>query len=306
MVTGFIQYIEVERRYSALTVKKYRRDIEFFGIYLNGTPETSFDPTIVDSDDIKGWIMHQRGANITPSSINSRLCSLRSYYKWLHRSGCIQSDPTTNINQLKTEKKLPSFISESQMNKMLIDLQELVNATPTENRYEVFRDVVLILFIYSTGLRRAEVSNVKISDFEDNFSKLRVLGKGDKMRIIPILNAMQDNIRRLIRVISSKDICNSHKKFLFLTQEGARLSEHDIYTIIHKRLRSVGVQGKSSPHVLRHTFATHMMNGGADMRAIQELLGHSSLQTTQIYTHNSISELKKVYNSAHPRARKLN
>ena len=304
MITEFIQYIEVERRYSSLTIKKYRRDVEFFAIHLNTT--TTFDPTLVDSDDIKGWIMAQRAANLSPTSINSRLCSLRSYYKWLHRGGHITNDPTTNIKQLKTEKKLPSFITESQMHKLLNDLQVLLNGAPSEKRYDIFRDIVLILFIYTTGLRRAEVSNVKINDFEEEFTKLRVLGKGDKIRIIPILNAMQDNIKRLVRVLYSKNICNSHKKFLFLTQGGEKLSDCDIYTIVHSRLQSVGIQGKSSPHVLRHTFATHMMNGGADMRSIQELLGHSSLQTTQIYTHNSISELKKVYNSAHPRARKLN
>ena len=306
MITEFIQYIEVERRYSPLTVKKYRRDIELFAMHLSSNTATIFDPTAIDSNDIKGWIMSQRGGNINPSSINGRLCSLRSYYKWLHRQGHIQSDPTLRINQLKTEKKLPSFISESQMNKLLIDLQGQIDATPYEKRYDIFRDVVLILFIYTTGLRRAEITNVKISDFTDNLSTLRILGKGDKTRIIPILNSMQGNIRKLIQVLSSKNICNSHNNFLFLTQAGDRLSDGDIYTIVHNRLRSVGIQGKSSPHVLRHTFATHMMNGGADMRSIQELLGHSSLKTTQIYTHNSISELKRVYNSAHPRARKLN
>ena len=192
------------------------------------------------------------------------------------------------------------------MKQMITDLQRLVVETDSENRYEVFRDVILILFIYATGARRAEVANVKINDFTDDFSKLRIVGKGDKMRIVPIICAMQDNIRKLVKVLYTKKFCNSHENFLFLTLEGERLTDCDIYNIIHTRLKSVGIQGKSSPHVLRHTFATHMMNGGADMREIQELLGHSSLKTTQIYTHNSITKLKKVYNNAHPRARKLN
>lgn len=304
MMHFFIDYIEEERRYSPLTIKKYQRDLEFFGLYLSHDEGVCFDHDLVTSDDIKGWIMFQRNTGLSPTSINGRLCSLRSYYRWLLRENHVEIDPTMKISALKSDKKLPSFIPESEMLKLFNNLQTLVNESADKERYEVFRDVVLILLIYATGIRRSEVAGLHINDFEDNYSRIRIVGKGDKTRIVPLLSAMKENVERLIQVLYSRKICKSANDFLFLTTEGKTLNSMDIYTIVRRRLKQVGIQGKTSPHVLRHTFATHMMNGGADMRTIQELLGHSSLKTTQVYTHNSVAELKKVYNKAHPRARK--
>lgn len=304
MIHFFIEYIEVERRYSPLTIKKYLRDLELFGLYLSDDEGVCFDHHLVASDDIKGWIMSQRKAGLNPTSINGRLCSLRSYYRWLLKEGHVEIDPTIKISALKTDKKLPSFIPESDMSKLFTNLQALVQESSNKDRYEVFRDVVLVLLIYATGIRRSEASNLHINDFEENYSRIRIIGKGDKTRIVPLLSAMRQNVERLINVLYSRKICKSANDFLFLTTEGIALNSMDIYLIIRRRLKQVGIQGKTSPHVLRHTFATHMMNGGADMRTIQELLGHSSLKTTQVYTHNSVAELQKVYNKAHPRAKK--
>jgi integrase/recombinase XerC len=172
-----------------------------------------------------------------------------------------------------------------------------------EEDFETLRDRLIVVFFYATGLRLAELVAIDVDDFSDDWRSLRVVGKGDKERLVPILDPLVDQILAYRDAISRQQICKSGEKALFLTCKGVRVSRSKVYRVVQKALQEGGVQGKKSPHVLRHTFATHLMNAGADMREIQELMGHSSLQSTQVYTHNSIARLSEVYAVAHPRQR---
>ncbi len=173
------------------------------------------------------------------------------------------------------------------------------------NDFKARRDALVILFFYGTGIRLAELIGIDRDDFTGGFGRLTVRGKGDKERIVPIVAMLRNKIIAHIALIRELNICKSEEKALFLTDKGERISRSEVYRIVNRQLEAMGVHGKRSPHVLRHTFATHLLNSGADIREIQELLGHSSLRATQVYTHNSIAKLTEAYNDAHPRARKL-
>ena len=300
----FINYIEAERRYSPLTVRNYRRDIELFIAWCEQSAGERFDPAGITVDDIREWIVvrsdEKKCKKDEPkrksSSVNREISSLRSFFKYLRREGVVATDIFANISSLKAPKRLPVFIPESKMPNLIGELDE----ESGDGDFEGVRDALIILMFYGCGLRLAELVGIGVDDFSSDCSTLKVRGKGDKERIIPVADAVRRQLAGYLE-LRGQNICTDGEKSLFLTREGRRISRSKVYRIVRESLAKAGVQGKKSPHVLRHTFATHLLNAGADMRDIQELMGHSSLQTTQVYTHNSIARLREVYAKAHPR-----
>ena len=299
MIEEFLKYIEAERRYSPLTVRNYRRDIERFVEWL-GTTVEAFDPQRVTAEDIHDWIVFRTSEGaLSAASVNRELSSLRALWRWLMRSGRVKNDIFLRIGTLKTSRRLPAFVPQTRMQGVLDDVRTDMH----DPDYECRRDALMVMMFYACGLRLAELVGIDRNDFSADFRTLKVLGKGDKERLVPIVEPVRREIIEFLQSTDGPDICNSHEKALFLSSQGRRISRSTVYRVVRRELSRAGVQGKKSPHVLRHTFATHLLNDGADMREIQELLGHTSLQATQVYTHNNIEQLREIYSRAHPRSK---
>lgn len=298
MLEDFFTYIESERRFSPLTVRNYRRDIERFVRWLGVSPG-EFDPRMVTADSVHDWIVRRSGEDgLAAASVNRELASLRALWRYLRSRGEVDRDIFLRIGSLKVSHKLPAFVPETRMERVLDDVAQ----ASAEDDFVRRRDALVLLMLYGCGLRLAELVAIDRDHFSGDMRSLRVRGKGDKERVIPIVDALRSEIISYMEFIDGQNICNSHEKALFLTSKGARISRSAVYRAVQAGLSKAGVQGKKSPHVLRHTFATHLLNDGADMREIQELMGHASLSSTQIYTHNDIGRLKEAYTHAHPRS----
>jgi integrase/recombinase XerC len=298
MLEAFITYLEAERRYSPLTVRNYRHDVEEFVAWLGLERPGDFHPALVTVDDIRSWMVALSDERkLSAASINYKITSVRSFFRWLRAAGVVEGDPFHGIKSLRTPKRLPVWIPEKKMEQVAAHLLERCSSDDPRER----QGALIVLLFYSCGIRLAELTGLDTSDIADDFRSLRVRGKGDKTRVVPLPEPTAGILKRHIFDISASKIWNSGKKPLFLTEKGGALSRAAIYLAVKAELEAMGVQGKRSPHVLRHTFATHLLDGGADMREIQELLGHTSLAATQVYTHSSIARLKKVYEGAHPR-----
>ncbi len=299
MIDSFIRHIERERRLSPHTVKNYRRDLEQLLLFL-GVDGNGFDPAAVSVDDLREWIVSLSERGLKATSINRMISSGNSFYRYLMKQGAVAKNPFLKIGSLKTAGNLPAYIPEGRMNAIVEELSDHGNDV---NDFISARDALVVLFLYSTGIRLAELTDINRRDLSADNSSLRVTGKGDKQRVLPVIGLLRRRIAEYLDIIKREKICISGEKALFLNGKGERISRSEVYRIVKEQLSLMGVQGKKSPHVLRHTFATHLLNNGADIREIQELLGHSSLKATQVYTHNSIARLKEVYDTAHPRAR---
>lgn len=312
MIRMFLTHIENERRYSLLTVRNYRRDIELFDAWRREQvakriaeaeaegEECSDKPEIqyTKPDDIREWIVERgKRGKLSPATINRELSSLRSFFGFLRERGVIKKDIFAHISTLKKPKRLPVSVAESHIPKVLEHTAE----GSTSHEFEQVRDALIVLMFYKCGLRLAELVGINVEDISAGGSSLKVRGKGDKERIIPLVGSVRTVLNNYFDAIKGQKICNSQEKALFLTTKGCRISRMKVYRVVRSALSEVGVRGKKSPHVLRHTFATQLLNAGADMRDIQELMGHSSLKSTQIYTHNSIGQLQRAYAKAHPR-----
>ncbi|MCD8172016.1 MAG: tyrosine-type recombinase/integrase [Alistipes sp.] len=300
---NFLGYLQAEKRYSEHTVSNYRRDISDFIASLDGAAEC-FDPAKVTTDDIRDWITGLSGRGLAPSSVNRMVSALRSFYKYLRSRDIVHKDPMLRISSLRTAKKLPSYIPESVSEKLFIRAGGDTAAGDDTPGYIYDRNALITLLFYSTGIRLAELRNIKPADFSAGFSRLRVMGKGGKERVVPVVDYTRNKLRDFLVKYNGDLVCFSDDKYLFLTVDGDQMRALEIYQAVKGVLEAAGVQGKKSPHVLRHTFATHLLNEGADLRHIQELLGHASLAATQVYTHNSITRLKEVYAASHPRGGK--
>jgi len=295
MLNEFVEYLAAERRFSPLTVRNYRRDVERFLAWL-GVDESRFDFSRITAEDVREWILVRTERDkLGAASINRELSSLRTLFRWLYHKGFCAKNVLQDVSSLHTARRLPSFVPETRMKRIVDDCMS------EEEDFTAERDALIVLMFYTCGLRLAELIGIDRDDFSDDLATLRVHGKGGKTRIVPILAFVREKIAGHIRRIERQNICNSAEKALFLTQQGRRIPRIAVYRIVKQELERNGIQGKTSPHVLRHTFATHLLDGGADMREIQELLGHASLQSTQVYTHNSIAKLKEIYAKAHPR-----
>ena len=289
--------LESERRYSPHTVGGYRRDIYSF-LEWCGVETEAFNPDDFKRYDINDWAVYLFETRaLKATSVNRSLASLRSFWKWLLKQGYTAHDIVGTIKQYKTPKRLPTFVPETRMSDVIVGLKEDIASDDNER----LRDALIMLLLYTCGLRLSELVEANVEDLSADFSAIRVRGKGGKVRIQPIVKSVGCVLKKYFSQNSSQNICIAQKKALILSKKGERINRRAVQRIVERKLKCYGIQGKTSPHVLRHTFATHLLNDGADLREIQELLGHSALRTTQVYTHADIESLKRVYEQAHPR-----
>jgi integrase/recombinase XerC len=287
-----LEYLEKEKKYSPLTVNAYQKDILSFQLFLNKNHERcSLEE--VNYPLIRSWIVALSDKKIAASSINRKMASLKSFYKFLLKTKQIDSNPFVKHKSLKTPKQVQIPFSEKEINS-LFELHFL------ETDFDSVRNRLVVELLYTTGMRRAELINLdsKAIDFYGN--SIKVLGKRNKERIIPLLASTLALIKLYLTKRKELPIIYAPEK-LILTKKGNKISETFVYRLINDYFSTISEKVKRSPHVLRHSFATHLLNNGADLNSVKELLGHASLSSTQIYTHSSLSELKKVYSNAHPR-----
>jgi integrase/recombinase XerC len=290
MVARFLKYLQYEKRCSAHTVLAYSTDLCQFSEFI----KTEFEdlPESASYGMIRSWITSLSEASNDARSINRKIASLRSYYKFLLRQGSITKDPVVRVKVLKTRKKLPHFVTENEMSAVL-------DSSEAPDEFEELRNVVIIELLYGTGVRLSELINLKDSSINFRDLSLKVLGKRNKERIIPFSDPLVNLLERY-RAVRNREIGKDTPYFL-VTSKGKQLYPVMVNRIVKKKLALTGVE-KKSPHVLRHTYATHLLNKGADINAVKDLLGHSSLAATQVYTHNTIEKLKKIFDQAHPKA----
>ncbi len=289
-IERFGRYMTAERRCSPATVDIYTRDLRGFETYLTAEADSAdgFDPAAVTLSDVRGWVMREVEAG--------KISTLRSFFRYLMREGIVASNPVREIKALRGGRRLPVFVEQSRMTQLVRVLEE-----PSEE-FPIERDAMVILMLYACGLRRSELASLRLDSLDLRAGTVRVMGKGAKERVVPILSEVATRLEHYLSLRAKEKICESAENCLFLTNKGHGLSAQGVYGIVRDYLAAAGVQGKRSPHVLRHTFATHLMQHGASVRVVQQLLGHASLAATQIYTHNTVESLKKTYNQAHPRA----
>ena len=299
LIDEFILWLEAERRYSPLTVRNYRRDVDDFVTFC-GLTHDNFDPKSIKREDIEEWMVYLfEKRHLKAASVNRTLATLRTFWRWMLAHGHVEKDLITTIHQYKTPKRLPTFVPDTRMDDVVAELREDI----ASNDFVRLRDALIILLIYTAGLRLSELVEADMGDLSADYTTLRVMGKGRKERVQPMLSSLVEVLKKYFIQISSQNICTAQKKALILSNKGERISRRTVQRIVERKLKDVGVQGKTSPHVLRHTFATRVLNEGGDLREIQELLGHSSLKATQVYTHLDIERLKHTYAMAHPRER---
>jgi len=286
-VQKFITYLKIEKNASANTILSYSKDFRFFSDFLQGK-----DATAVTQLDIRRFLADMRAKNISKRTMARRLSALRSFFKFLHREGYIKSDPTASIATPKLDKKLPVFLGIEKMERLL--------SSPDTATLAGSRDKALLETLYSTGIRVSELVGLDIDDIDFISGVITVFGKGAKERVVPIGGVALGAIRRYRDALRA----NGEKKMdaVFLNKSGSRLTDRSVRRIIDRYIRKCKIQEKISCHSLRHSFATHLLDRGADLRSVQELLGHKNLSTTQIYTHVTTERLKSVYDKAHPRA----
>lgn len=283
MVDFFLSYLQNEKRLSPHTVSGYKTDLLQFSDFLSGKPVES-----AGTDELRAWVVDLSESGLENTSINRKIASLRAFYKFLVRRKKIGKDPSDLLKSLKTPKRLPVFLEE----KNTFHLFEVIEYEPG---FAGMRDKLILELLYGTGIRLSELIGIKETDVDQN--RVKVLGKRSKYRIIPL----HENLVTLIQQYRElkKDYPSEH---LLITDKGQPLYPVFVQRKVKHYIRQVSTLQKKSPHILRHTFATHLLNHGADLNAIKELLGHASLSATQIYTHNSISKLKEVFKKAHPKA----
>lgn len=291
----FSDYLLLEKNYSALTVKAYQNDLESFLGYVEKEYETGSIKD-VNYSQIRSWIVYLVESELSNRSINRKVSALNTYYKFLLKVGDIEINPLAKHKALKTSKKVQIPFSETEIKTVLDDLN-------FDDDFESIRNKFIIELFYSTGIRRIELVELKLSNIHFNNNTLKVLGKRNKERIIPLLSSVVQTARTYLNKRTELESV-SDLEYLFLTKKGVKIYETLVYRIINEYFSLASSKVKKSPHILRHSFATHLLNQGADLNAVKELLGHSSLAATQVYTHNSIAELKKVHVNSHPRSKK--
>lgn len=291
MKDSFIKYLRQEKRVSSHTIISYEADIKQFQFFFN---EYSSNPKIETADRraIRSWIVELSLKNLSSKSINRKIATLKSFFKFLIKREIVTVNPTANINSLKTDQKIPNFIKEKDINYLFDNLK-------VEDNFEGKRDMLILELLYGTGIRISELINLKTQNINLTKKEIKVLGKRNKERIIPIHDQILNQLNKFIK--KKKDI-KSVNEYLLCTKKGDQLYPMLIYRIVKKHLSSLINSKKYNPHLLRHTFATHILNKGGDLNSIKDLLGHESLAATQIYTHNSIEKLKETYRTSHPRA----
>ena len=293
-VTSFLRFLETEKRYSQLTVTAYAKDLEQFLAFSKLESGVS-DWREVTSGHMRRWLSRLSKEGLSRKSLARKRSSVRSFFKYLLRQGEVEVNPTEGVQTPKLERQLFKVPSR-------LEMKTLIENTPYELDDEVAnRNRLMLLLLYSTGMRRAELIELRIWDWDNEKQTLKVLGKRNKVRIVPVLDEVAEEIRRYLALRG--ELIND---YLFVTQRKKKLYPKLVYSVMNAYLGSITSMQKKGPHTLRHAFATHVLENGGDLLAVKELLGHSSLAATQVYTHNTIEKLKQVYNHAHPRGQKNN
>lgn len=290
---SFLKYLRFEKRYSDHTICSYKTDIEQFHIFCNSVIK-NFDILKVDHKIIRSWIVHLMENNISTRSVRRKLTTLKSFYRYMIREGIIPNNPADKIIFPRISKRLPDFVDQDAIN-LLIDSYDF------GEDFEGIRNRLIFEMFYTTGIRLSELVNLRTTDVDTYDMTIKVIGKRNKERLVPYNIGLNKTIKEYIE--TKKGIAETGSPdFFFLTSKGNKIYNKLVYRIVNKYLQLISTIEKKSPHVLRHTFATHMLNSGADINAIKELLGHANLSATQIYTHNTFEKLKNIYKQAHPRA----
>lgn len=293
LIQSFLDYLKFQKRYSQHTIISYQNDLTSFLDFI----EIQF--AIQSLDEIKvsfarSWLASLKEKGIESKSINRKISALKSFFKYQLKQGIIQTSPMATIVSTKEKKRLPQFVAENDTN-TLFNYMEFPDNWNGKTHRLVFH------LLYNTGIRQAELINLKEAHIDTGNSTIKVLGKGNKERILPVSNELSQLIKKYV-ADKQTELVLADTEILLVNEKGKKLYPKYVYTVVKKYLTAVTTIDKKSPHVLRHTFATHLMNNGADINAVKELLGHSSLAATQIYTHNTIEKLKEVYKKAHPKA----
>ncbi|MDA1008930.1 MAG: tyrosine-type recombinase/integrase [Bacteroidetes bacterium] len=284
----FINYLSSEKRFSVHTITSYSNDINQFFLFLSEEYKITSELSEVNFQIVRSWIASLLEQGVTPRSVNRKISTLKTFFKFLIREGVIQESPMLKVVAPKSKKRLPLFVEEDQ-------IESLLNGVEFDDGFIGERDKLIIELFYVTGIRLSELINIKISDLNFDNNLVKVLGKRNKERLIPLSTRI---VKELQFFIEKYKIDN----YLFTNLGGTKVYTKLVYRVVNKYIGKISSINKKSPHILRHTFATHMLNNGADINAIKELLGHANLSATQVYTHNTIEKLKSVYKQAHPRA----
>ena len=294
LIEKFLDYLQLEKNYSSNTLSAYKRDLIQYNKFIienNGNLEIEN----ADYKIIRSWIVSMVNSNISNRSINRKVSSLKSFYKFLIKTDTIKSSPLKAHSPLKQSKKIQVPFSQEEINSLL-------DSDFFTNDYKGVLQKSIIAFFYFTGVRRIELINIKESDISLESSTIKVMGKRSKERIIPILPKLKKSLK-YYREIKSKFTGNTSPEYLFISKNGKQLSEKFVYRTVNEYFKLVSPKIKKAPHVLRHSFATHLINEGADINSVKELLGHSSLSATQVYSHTSMERIKEVFKNSHPRAK---
>jgi integrase/recombinase XerC len=290
-ISSFCDYITHQKRYSDHTVTAYKKDLEQFFTFL----EQQYEITLANKATsliIRSWIVELIEKGISPRSINRKISTLKSYYKYLLKNNLVKTNPLIKVVTPKTSKRLPVFIGENEMNNLFSEINY-------SDDFEGIRDNLILELFYSSGIRLTELINLNLNSVDLSNNSIKVIGKRNKERIIPIHKEIIDLIISYLNQRKKIDVKNI---YFFITNKGEKTYPKLIYRIVNKYLSMITTVSKKSPHILRHTFATHMLNNGADLNSIKEILGHANLSATQVYTHNTIEKLKNIHKQAHPKA----
>jgi integrase/recombinase XerC len=290
---SFLQYLKIEKRYSPLTVRSYLNDLDQFDKYLN-LQGSSGKPEEIGYHDVRSWIVSLIENGYSPVSIHRKISSLRVFYRYLRRVGQVTNDPLEKVVLPKIRKRLPVFVDEESLGKLLDEYE-------FGDDFDGIRNRTIIEMLYTTGMRRAELTGLRDTDVDISGASVKVTGKRNKQRIIPLLKPFTAKLENYVRIRSEK-FPDFSPEWFFVGNRGNKLYDKYVYNTVRKYLSMVTTIERKGPHILRHTFATHMLNNGADLNSIKEFLGHANLSATQIYTHNSFEKLRKIYKQAHPRA----
>ncbi|MGJ8594162.1 MAG: tyrosine-type recombinase/integrase [Aquaticitalea sp.] len=294
MITPFTEYLLHEKNYSPLTVKAYQADLEAFSSFIK-TEFGSDSINDVNYAQVRSWVVNLVESGISNRTINRKTSSLNTYYKFLLKTETITVNPLAKHKALKTSKKIQIPFSENELQSVISELEKETDFTGVRNR-------LIVELFYATGIRRIELVQIKLSHLDLSNKTLKVLGKRNKERVIPLIDSVIETAKQYLDLRKNLEII-SDMEILLLTKKGLKIYENLVYRIINDYFSNASSKVKRSPHILRHSFATHLLNQGANLNAVKELLGHTSLAATQVYTHNSIAELKKVYSNAHPRSK---
>ncbi|MDO1501231.1 tyrosine-type recombinase/integrase [Winogradskyella maritima] len=289
---AFFDYLLLEKNYSQHTIIAYENDLEGFQLFLNETYDGDAIAA-VNYAQIRQWIVFLVDDGVSNRTVNRKVSALSTYFKYLQKVEARKDNPLQKHRALKVEKKVQIPFSED-------ELSNTIKLISQEDDFEGLRDRLIVELFYATGIRRIELVDLKLNAIDYGNNTLKVLGKRNKERFIPLIDTVMQTLKAYLNHRNRLEIIVD-SDYLFLTKKGLKIYEMLVYRIINKYFSRTSSKLKCSPHVLRHSFATHLLNGGADLNAVKELLGHSSLAATQVYTHNSIAELKKVYAKAHPR-----